>query len=120
MVAIPEHSVAHATRVPLLWWPGNCGQASSPRKSPHRDGIHWSEEKPTCHEIIFNCFGSMNRSKTTFRVDCVSPQTPMPDLHNVEKLNFVKVLKARLEAQTGMRILGLAPDLVDWQGINTI
>ena len=116
-MAIPEHSVPHATRVPLLWWVGNCGQG---RKLPRRDGIHWSEEPPICHKTIFECIGSINRSQTTFRVDCVLPQALMPALRDLEKLAFMKVLKARLEAQTGMRIIGLVPDLVDWQGIDTI
>ena len=116
-MAIPEHSVPHATRVPLLWWVGNCGQG---RKLPRRDGIHWSEEPPICHEIIFDCIGSTNRTQTTFRVDCVSPQTLMPELHMGEQLTFMVELKSRLEAQTGMRIIGLVPDLVDWQGIDII
>jgi hypothetical protein len=44
----------------------------------------------------------------------------MPELHIGERVTFMKVLKARLESQTGMKIIGLIPDLVDWQGIDTI
>ncbi len=41
----------------------------------------------------------------------------MPALHVDEKSNFVDVLQAGLEAETGLRITGLTQDVVDWDGI---
>ena len=114
---ITEHRVAHSASVRLLWWVGNCGQG---RKPPRRDGIHWSGEMPTFYEMMLDCIGSINRSQTAFRVDCVSPQTLMPELQVGERTGFMLALKASLEAQTGFKITGLVPDVVDWEGINTI
>lgn len=114
---IPEHSVAHSVSVRLLWWEGYCAQ----RRRPRRDcGVHWSTELPICHEIHVTCIGSTNRQRTNFRVDCVSPQNLMPILHTDEQVNFMEVLKDKLEDETHLKVVGLTVDLVDWQGIQSI
>lgn len=111
---LPEHSVAHSVSVRLLWWQGNCAQRRKPRQEY---GTHWATELPKCYEIYFKCIGSTNRQRTTFRVDCVSPVSPMPALHVDEQAEFISVLKDGLETTTGLKIFGLNVDLVDWDGI---
>lgn len=111
---IPEHSVAHSVSVRLVWWMCDC---CSNRKPKRIIGFHWSCKLPVCREVIVECLGSTNRTKTNFRVDCVTPRIEMPALHVDEKSNFVDVLQAGLEAETGLRITGLTQDVVDWDGI---
>tara|TARA_R110000824_G_scaffold136170_1_gene299717 strand:- start:30 stop:164 length:135 start_codon:yes stop_codon:yes gene_type:complete len=44
----------------------------------------------------------------------------MPILHTDEQVNFMEVLKDKLEDETHLKVVGLTVDLVDWQGIQSI